>query len=124
MKDNRPKNIDFSTLNLPLPAIISILHRISGIFVFLGVAVLLYLFDLSLQSEAGFGQVLEILSHSLSKFLVWAILASLLYHLIAGLKHLLMDMGVGETLHGALFGARLTVGLFFIAAALAGVWIW
>jgi succinate dehydrogenase / fumarate reductase cytochrome b subunit len=124
VKDNRPKNIDFSTLNLPLPAIISILHRISGIFVFLGVAVLLYLFDLSLQSEAGFGQVLEILSHSLSKFLVWAILASLLYHLIAGLKHLLMDMGVGETLHGALFGARLTVGLFFIAAALAGVWIW
>ena len=124
MKDNRPKNIDFSTLNLPLPAIISILHRISGIFVFLGVAVLLYLFDLSLQSEAGFGQVLEILSHSLSKFLVWAILASLLSHLIAGLKHLLMDMGVGETLHGALFGARLTVGLFFIAAALAGVWIW
>ena len=124
MKDNRPKNIDFSTLSLPLPAIISILHRISGIFVFLGVAVLLYLFDLSLQSEAGFGQVLEILSHSPSKFVAWAILASLLYHLIAGLKHLLMDMGIGETMHGALFGAKLTIGLFIIAAALAGVWVW
>jgi|TARA_B100000959_G_scaffold160589_1_gene168189 succinate dehydrogenase / fumarate reductase cytochrome b subunit len=124
VKDNRPKNIDFSTLNLPLPAIISILFRISGVFIFLGVAALLYLFDLSLQSETGFARVLELLTSPLVKLIVWAIVAGLLYHLIAGLKHLLMDAGIGETTQGALFAARAMIVLFVSAAGLAGVWIW
>ncbi|MDP1756070.1 MAG: succinate dehydrogenase, cytochrome b556 subunit, partial [Pseudohongiella sp.] len=54
MKDNRPINLDFKTLRLPLPAITSILHRISGVIIFGGVFVLLWLLSSSLKSEAGF----------------------------------------------------------------------
>ncbi len=124
MKDNRPINLDLTTLKYPLPAIVSILHRISGAFIFLGVALMLYLLDLSLQSEAGFGRVSELLDHSIFKFLAWAVLAALLFHLIAGLKHLLLDMGIGESIQGGLLGARLTLVLSAIAMIIAGIWIW
>jgi succinate dehydrogenase / fumarate reductase, cytochrome b subunit len=85
---------------------------------------MLYMLDLSLQSAAGYGQVLEMLDHSLVKLLVWAVLAGLLYHLIAGIKHLIMDMGIGETMKGGNIAASLTIALSALAMIVAGVWIW
>jgi len=124
VKDNRPINLDFKTLRLPLPAITSILHRISGVIIFGGVFVLLWLLSSSLKSEAGFLDVQAWLAMPLVKFIVWAILAGLLYHLIAGVKHLVMDLGIGETLEGANTGAKLVVVVSVIAMLLAGAWLW
>ena len=124
MKDTRPKNLNLFSIKWPLAAITSITHRISGVVLFLGVAALLYLLELSLSSEAGFGTVLELLANPLVKFITWAIVAALLYHLIAGLKHLLMDFGIGETRQGSLRGAQITIVLAAVAIMLAGVWIW
>lgn len=124
MNDNRPTNLDLGTFKYPLPAITSLLHRISGAFIFVGIAVLLYLLDLSLSSAAGFGQVQEILSHTLMKLVVWAILAGLLYHLIAGIKHLIMDLGIGETMQGGTTAARMVIALSTLTIIVAGVWIW
>ena len=124
MEDNRPKNLDLSSFKYPLPAITSLLHRISGAFIFVAIAALLYLLDLSLESEAGFALVLELLNNVVVKLIVWAILAGLLYHLIAGIKHLIMDLGIGETMKGGVIGASLTLALSAIAIIVAGVWIW
>lgn len=124
MNDKRPRNLDFTTLRLPLPAITSILHRISGVFIFAGVAVLLWLFSESLQSADGFSRVEAWLSQIPIKLLIWAVLAGLLYHLIAGIKHLLMDMGIGETFAGSLLGAKLVVAISAVAILLTGVWLW
>lgn len=124
MNDNRPRNLDFRTLKLPLPAITSILHRISGAFLFLGIAVLLYLLDTSLESAAGFQQVTQWLDNFIVKLLCWVVLAALIYHLFAGIKHLLMDMGIGETFSGGLLGAKLVIVFSAIAIFAAGVWLW
>ncbi|MEX0738133.1 MAG: succinate dehydrogenase, cytochrome b556 subunit [Pseudohongiella sp.] len=124
MKDNRPKNLELQTLHFPLPAITSILHRISGVIIFVGVAVLLLLLAESLSSEQGFSNVQQWLTAPLVKFVLWAVVAGLLYHLIAGIKHLIMDMGVGETLQGGINGARLVVVVSAIAIIALGVWIW
>lgn len=124
MNDNRPINLDLGSFKYPLPAITSLLHRISGAFIFVGVAVLLYMLDLSLQSPAGFSQVQELLSHVLVKLLVWAVLAGLLYHLIAGIKHLLMDLGIAETMKGGVIASSLTLLFSTLAIVVAGVWIW
>ena len=124
MNDNRPKNLDITTFKYPLPAITSLLHRLSGAFIFIGVALMLYLLELSLQSESGFALVQELLSNVLIKFMAWAVLAGLLYHLIAGIKHLLMDLGFGETLRGGFIGACITLALPAVAIIVAGVWIW
>lgn len=124
MKDPRPVNIDFRTLKLPLPAITSILHRISGAFIFVGLAMLLFLLETSLSSEAGFREVSDWLSSAPVKLLVWAVLSGLLYHLVAGIKHLLMDVGVGENLAGARVGAKLVVVSSVLMILLAGAWLW
>jgi succinate dehydrogenase / fumarate reductase cytochrome b subunit len=124
VKDNRPKNLDFSTLRLPLPAITSILHRVSGVFIFAGIAVLMWLFSESLSSEQGFNNVAMWMDNLIVKLLIWAVISGLLYHLIAGIKHLLMDLGIGETLDGAQTGAKLVVALSVISIVLAGVWLW
>lgn len=124
VKDNRPINLDFTTLRLPLPAITSILHRISGVFIFVGIAVLLWLLAESLASEQGFINVQQWLDTLWVKLLVWSVLAGLLYHLIAGIRHLLMDMDIGETLEGGRMGAKLVVIFSVLAIVLAGVWLW
>jgi succinate dehydrogenase / fumarate reductase, cytochrome b subunit len=112
------------TFKYPLPAVTSLLHRLSGAFIFVGVALMLYLLELSLQSEAGFALVQELLNNMLVKFAAWAVLSGLLYHLIAGIKHLIMDLGYGETLQGGFIGACITLALSAVAIIIAGVWIW
>ncbi|OFE11868.1 succinate dehydrogenase, cytochrome b556 subunit [Pseudohongiella acticola] len=124
MKDNRPKNLELQTIKFPLPAITSILHRISGVIVFVGIAILLFLLAESLSSEQGFNNVQQWLTAPLVKFVVWGVLAGLLYHLIAGIKHLVMDTGTGESLQGGINAARLVVIVSAIAIIAAGVWIW
>src|SRR5690606_735322 len=124
VKDKRPVNLDLMTVRLPLPAYTSIAHRVSGAFIFVGIAVLLWLFAESLSSPEGFARTGQWLDQLWVKLLVWAVVAGLLYHLIAGIRHLLMDMGIGESLEGGLLGARLIVILSVVAIVLAGVWIW
>lgn len=124
MKDTRPVNLDLTTVKFPLPAIISILHRISGVGLFLGIGIILYFLQLSLESEAGFERVLELLRATPVKIMIWLILAGLLYHLIAGIKHLLMDWGLGESREGALRGAQITLVLTLVAAVLSWGMVW
>ena len=124
VKDTRPVNLDLTTVKFPLPAITSILHRISGVALFFGIGVVLYLLQLSLESEAGFERVTELFRATPVKLMVWLILTGLLYHLIAGIKHLLMDWGLGESREGALRGAQVTLILALAAAVLSWGMIW
>ena len=124
MKPNRPVNLDLGTIALPLPAKASILHRVSGVALFVAVAVLLYLFDLSLSGEAGFARAAGLLATTPAKLVIWAVLAALIYHCVAGVKHLLMDIGIGESLQGGITAARITFAVAALLIVLAGVWIW
>lgn len=124
MNKNRPVNLELSTIKFPLPAIVSILHRVSGVFIFAGVAVLLWMLDSSLSSEEGFAAVQDALASPVCKFIIWAVLAGLAYHLVAGVRHLIMDCGVGESLEGGRLGAKLVFVAAIVLMILAGVWVW
>lgn len=124
VKDKRPVNLDISSIHLPLAAYTSILHRISGVIIFVGVAILLWIFDLSLSSEESFNSIREIMGSPLVKFIVWGILAALAYHLVAGVKHLLMDMGIGESKAAAPLGAKITIVVSAVLIIALGVWLW
>ena len=124
MKDNRPVNLDISTIKFPLAAITSLVHRIPGVILLIGFGLLLYLLQLSLESESGFVLVQELLSGLIVKLLTWAVIACLIYHFIAGCKHLLMDLGIGETNEGAQIGSWLVVAFSAVGILIAGVWIW
>lgn len=124
MNKTRPVNLDLGTIALPVTAKASILHRISGVFLVAAVAVLLFLLDLSLSGEAGFARAIDVLGTPVARLVVWAVLAGLIYHAVAGVKHLLMDFGMGETLQGGLKAARITFAVAAVLIAAAGVWVW
>tara|TARA_R110002167_G_scaffold162994_13_gene359681 strand:+ start:832 stop:1206 length:375 start_codon:yes stop_codon:yes gene_type:complete len=124
VKDKRPVNLDLTQFRFPLPALTSIVHRVTGVALFVAVAILMYLFDLSLASEEGFNTAKECLSGAFVKFIIWGTVAALLYHLVAGIKHLLMDAGIGETLEGGILGAKIVIAISVVLILLAGVWIW
>ena len=124
MKDTRPVNLNLLAFRWPLPAITSILHRVSGVFIFFGIAALLYLLDLSLSSQAGFDEAAALLSGTAVKLIIWAIASGILYHLIAGIKHLIMDLGYGETVQGGKAGAVAVLVVSALAITVAGYWIW
>ena len=124
MNSQRPVNLDLRTIKLPITAYTSILHRISGVILFFGIAILLYGLELSLSSEEGFAQVHACMSSPLVKFIVWGLLSALLYHLVAGIRHLCMDAGVGETLEGGKLGSKIVLVVSAVLILLAGVWIW
>mgnify|MGYP001315193059 FL=1 len=124
MDIKRPINLDITTIKFPLAAIASILHRITGVILFLGMSILLYLLQLSLKSEAGFTSALELSDRIYVKFVIWALIICIAYHLIAGLKHLLLDLGLGETKVAAEHGARILLSSLVLISVLAGVWLW
>ncbi len=85
---------------------------------------MLYAMDKSLASEEGFGEVKACLTSPLAKLIVWGLLSALLYHLVAGVRHLIMDMGVGESLEGGMLGSKIVIAVSAVIIVLVGVWIW
>jgi succinate dehydrogenase / fumarate reductase, cytochrome b subunit len=124
VKKNRPVNLDISTIKLPITAYVSILHRVSGVFLFAGVAVLLWMLDVSLSSQEGFDQIKAIGSSPVCQFILWVVLAGLAYHTSMGIRHLIMDFGVGESLKGGKIGATTALVVAIVLIVLAGVWVW
>ena len=124
MNSKRPVNLDLTTIRLPLPAYTSILHRISGVVLFVGIAFLLYAFDLSLSSEQNFQYLIALLHSPSVKLVTWALLTGLAYHLVAGIKHLIMDAGYAEGKRSGTAAAIITLILAVLLSALAGAWLW
>ncbi len=125
-KVTRPINVGISDLmkfRWPLTALVSISHRIAGVVLFAGIALALYALQMSLESEAGYNRLVSMLGSPLGMFITWGLLAALSWHFVAGIKHLLMDLGVGETLEGAMFSARVVILFSVILIFLAGIWV-
>jgi len=124
VKDKRPVNLDIGTMRLPITAWASITHRASGVFIFAGMAVFLWMLDASLESPESFAGLQECLASPLAKLVIWAIVAGLIYHSVAGVKHLVMDAGIGESFEGGVLGARIVIVVSAVLILLAGAWIW
>lgn len=107
-----------------MPAIASILHRISGFILFFIIPFLLWGLYLSLSSQQNFDNLHQTLSTPWIKFLVWCCLSAFLYHFVAGIRHLLMDIGIGEERKSGKVSAILAIVIAALLIILAGVWLW
>ena len=128
VKSNRPVNLSMGqvlAVNLRSPvAIASILHRLSGVIVFLLVPVLLWILDKSLSSPDGFEYVKTVVFGNLIvRFVVWVFVAGLIYHFVNGIKHLLADLGVAEELQSGRIAATISLILSAVGIVAAFVWI-
>ena len=124
MHQQRPVNLNLMTLKFPPAAIASILHRISGVILFLLIPAILYILDQSLRSEKSFTSLHQCLTSPLGKFGIWVLLSSMIYHIIAGIRHLLMDAGIGEGAKVVQCTAKASIALSVILILLLGVWLW
>jgi succinate dehydrogenase / fumarate reductase cytochrome b subunit len=124
VNDKRPVNLDLTTIKFPVTALSSISHRISGVALFFALPFLLWGLDRSLSSPEGFAQVSNLMDSFLAEVIAFLILAALAFHLVAGVRHLIMDLGLGESLEGGRRGAFLVFALSAVLFLLAGVWVW
>lgn len=124
MNKKRPVNLDLWTIRFPIPALVSITHRVSGVVLLAGILILMYMLDASLASEESFLDLQALLAHPVAKLVLWAVLAALAYHLVMGLRHLLMDLGIGESLQGGRRGAVIGVVIAVIMILAAGWLVW
>lgn len=124
MDKKRPVNLDLWTIKFPIMAIASILHRISGFIIFFLIPLSLWALQESLRSAAGFNAVSDCLQNPVLKFILWAFLVALIYHLLAGIRHLFMDIGIGETLSGSRRTVITVFVLTLILIVLTGWWLW
>jgi len=123
-KKKRPLWYNLSPLNLPLPGLVSILHRVSGAMLFLGLIGFLLLLDMSLASESGYAQVGEWVRAPIVKLLVIASIWGLLHHLCAGIRHLFLDIDIGTSLHAARRSAFAVFVVSLLMATSIAVRIW
>ena len=123
MNQHRPKNLNLFTIHFPLPAIISILHRISGVILFFMIPIILWILDYSLTFP-GYENIQEWLGTSIFKLFLWAMLIPFCYHLVAGLRHLFSDIHIGDSLKAGKLSSQLVLVVSILLVILAGVWIW
>lgn len=117
----RPVNLDLTTMHFPPMAIISILHRLSGILLFVLLPVILCMIHCGLRTEMAF----EAMRYSLcAKLIFWMFASAAIFHILAGLRHIIMDLGFGEGLAAGRMSALLTMTLAAALIILCGIWIW
>jgi succinate dehydrogenase / fumarate reductase, cytochrome b subunit len=125
MRKERPVNLNLTTMKFPITAIVSILHRLSGLFLIAILPFALWIFEYSMRSEQNFNYWVQNFMHSFwGGFLLWFFFIGFIYHIVAGARHLLMDLGWGESLRGGRMGARLLLVIWLAISILLGILIW
>ncbi len=120
----KPVFLNIFAIRFPLTAIISILHRVSGILLFLAIPILLYCLEQSLLSEEKFALIKHYFSLGIVKVFVLGVMGLFLYHMLAGIRHMLMDYGVGETKTSGKIGSQIVLISFVILFFIIGKWLW
>ncbi len=104
-----PVFLNLAQIRFPIGAIASIAHRVSGVLLFIALPVVSVLLDTSLRDEAGFASVRDLISSPLAVVAAGVLVWALVHHVLAGIRHLLMDVGIGGELERARASARLVL---------------
>ena len=124
MKKQRPVNLDLTTIKMHPAANASILHRVSGVIMVFAIGILLWTLSLSLSSAEGFAQVKSLLDGVFFKLIIIGIVSALIYHLLGGIRHLLMDLGHFEEKASGNSSAKFIIVLWIVFTVLVGVKLW
>lgn len=120
IKKKRPKNLDLSTIKLPLPGLLSIFHRVSGAGLFLLLPLLLWLLQASLASPESFAVFKSVAANPLVKLILLGLLWAFLHHFCAGIRYLLLDVHVGVELAAARFSSKIVFAVSIVLTIILG----
>jgi len=124
MKKERPKHLDLRVIKQPLPAIASILQRISGAGLFLMLPFLILLFQLSLESPQSFESFRAVVGHPLAKLVLTGLLWAFLHHFCMGIRILLLDLNMGTDLKPARASTKAVLVISLALTVILGVKLW
>ncbi len=123
-ENKRPVFLNLTQIHFPPMALVSIGHRVTGVLIFLFLPLMLYLLHLALHSAQTFGLLDSLLHRGWFEFVIWILLSSVWFHLVAGIRHLFMDAGMGESLVVGRRSAYVVFMLSILLSIVTGVWLW
>lgn len=124
MLPKRPKHLALHQIKLPLPGLVSILHRVSGLLLFAALPVLLLMLQYSLNSIETFTQLQQALSHPSAKLAMLGLLWAFLHHFFAGLRFLAIDMHLIDNLKQARNSSKAVLVTSLLLTVLLGAKLW
>jgi succinate dehydrogenase / fumarate reductase cytochrome b subunit len=120
----RPKNLNLLTIRLPINAVISIMHRMSGVILFLIQPILLLALMVSLSGSDEYIAITELMQHWALKLMLIALSWAFFHHFYAGLRHLAMDIHWMTSLHKARLSSRLVLCMVVVSVLIFSIVIW
>ena len=124
MNKKRPKHLALHLIKLPLPGFVSILHRVSGLLLFLSLPLLLLILQYSLNSIETYTALQSMLAHPLIKLMLFGLMWAFLHHFCAGLRYLAIDLHYVRSLAQARDSSKVVMGVSLILTVLLGVKLW
>ena len=121
----RPVNLNLLSMRFPITALVSIAHRVSGVLLFLALPLMVWALQAVLGSQADYQCLKDCFSGLGMQMLLWAIMVATGYHILAGIRHLLMDMhAIPMSFKSGSMSAYVLVVLAIVWAVVVGGWIW
>ena len=125
MKDNRPVNLDLTTVSFPITAIASILHRVCAVIVWVGLGFYLIALNSLLVSEESFAAFHALMeTNFLAQFIAWGLLSAFSYYCTGSIKHIIQDLGYFEDFAGGKIISWTAIISGVLLSIFAGVMIW
>jgi len=124
MNKKRPKHLALHQIKLPLPGIVSILHRVSGLLLFIALPLLLLMLQYSLASIETYTQLMDTLANPLLKLMLLGLLWAFLHHFCAGLRYLAVDLHLVHNLAQARNSSKVVMVVSLILTVILGVKLW
>jgi succinate dehydrogenase / fumarate reductase cytochrome b subunit len=125
MAKPRPVYLDLAKIRLPLPGLVSILHRVSGAVLFLlGIPLLLAGVGASLASAESFAALKALVANPLGKLVLLGFAWAYLHHFCAGIRYLLLDLHAGIELPAARQSSVIVLVVSLVLVLMVGVRLW
>ncbi len=124
MQKQRPKHLDIPKIRMPIPAVVSILHRVSGAAMFLTLPLVIWLLEGTLSSAESFDCYQSAVGNPLVKLILIGLLWAFMHHAFAGIRFVLLDVHKGIDLHSARATAKGVMVVSLALTAIVGALLW
>jgi succinate dehydrogenase / fumarate reductase cytochrome b subunit len=120
----RPMHLNLFVMRFPITAISSIGHRISGIWIFICLPFLLLMLQESLANLESFSNISNKFNNIYYKLFLLSFLIASIYHAIAGIRHIIMDLGFMESKNESKITSWIVIISSIIIFLFLGFYLW